>query len=245
MQEGYVPRRARGGWLSSAPMRALLSNLVALVERMLGSGPGRAVGERLQPIAYGYGPSLMSRLRKAWILFTHPHAQIEFQGPVHIGRGFTLYMPSPSSRLVVGPDVEFRNGVRIEINGDGVVKIGARCLLSYNMLIQCTSSIEIGAGCGIGQSTAIYDGNHKFKDLETPFMVQGFDLRPIRIGAECGILTKTTVLNDIGDRCIIGANSVVARPIPAYCVAAGAPARVIDYFGPPGQEPDGFEPKAE
>jgi acetyltransferase-like isoleucine patch superfamily enzyme len=31
---------------------------------------------------------------------------------------------------------------------------------------------------------------------------------------------------------VIGANSVVTKPIPAFTVAAGAPARELDYFGP-------------
>jgi acetyltransferase-like isoleucine patch superfamily enzyme len=52
------------------------------------------------------------------------------------------------------------------------------------------------------------------------------------------ILTKTTILNDIGQHAVIGANSVVTKPIPAYSVAAGVPARVLDYFGPEGEGPD-------
>ena len=31
----------------------------------------------------------------------------------------------------------------------------------------------------------------------------------------------------IGERCVIGANSVVTSDIPAFSVAAGAPARVL------------------
>ena len=41
----------------------------------------------------------------------------------------------------------------------------------------------------------------------------------------------------LGKRAFIGANTVVTRAIPPYTVAAGVPARVIDYFGPPGSEP--------
>ena len=39
----------------------------------------------------------------------------------------------------------------------------------------------------------------------------------------------------IGERCVIGANSVVTRDVPPRSVAAGAPARVlrsIDFGGP-------------
>lgn len=191
---------------------------------------------QLYEIGYGWGPRLMSGIRKRWILLSHPHANIRFEGPVHIGPGFSLYIPH-NGTLIVGPNVEFRRGFRAEIVGNARVVIGANCVFSYYALIQCTSSIEIGEGCGFGQSCAIFDGNHYFRDLEQPFMHQGLDLRPIQIGRECGVLTKTTVINNIGDRSQIGANSVVVRPIPACCVAAGVPARVIEYFGPEDQRP--------
>jgi serine acetyltransferase len=41
---------------------------------------------------------------------------------------------------------------------------------------------------------------------------------------------------------VIDANAVVTKPIPPYTVAARVPARVIDYFGPKGSEPEGFQP---
>lgn len=31
----------------------------------------------------------------------------------------------------------------------------------------------------------------------------------------------------IGNHCVIGANSVVTKDVPDYCVAVGSPARVI------------------
>ena len=51
----------------------------------------------------------------------------------------------------------------------------------------------------------------------------------------------------IGERCVIGANSVVTEDVPAFSIAAGAPARVlrkVEYRvaggpsadGPPGPE---------
>jgi acetyltransferase-like isoleucine patch superfamily enzyme len=51
------------------------------------------------------------------------------------------------------------------------------------------------------------------------------------------ILSKVTIVADVGDRCVIGANAMVNRDIPPYTVAAGVPATVRDYFGPPGAEP--------
>jgi hypothetical protein len=42
---------------------------------------------------------------------------------------------------------------------------------------------------------------------------------------------------DIGEQAFVGANAVVTRPILPYSFAAGAPARVIEYFGPPEPPP--------
>jgi len=196
----------------------------------------RKLGRQLYELYYGWGPRLMSALRQRWILLTHRHANVVFGRGVHIAPGFSLYIPE-NGTFIVGDGVEFRHGFRAEVVGSARVVIGARCTFSYYSLIQCSTSVEIGEGCGFGQSCAIFDGNHLFKDLDKPFMHQGFELRPIRIGKECGVLTKTTVINDIGDRCQIGAHAVVVNPIPAYCVAVGSPARVIDYFGPADQRP--------
>jgi acetyltransferase-like isoleucine patch superfamily enzyme len=198
----------------------------------------RRIRDPRRQIYYGAGPRLMSWLRKRWILFSHPHANIVFEGPVHIGPGFSLDIPHNGS-LIVGPGVEFRRGFRAEIVGDAVVKIGARCVFTYYGLIQTHSPIEIGEHSGLGQSCAIFDGNHNFRDQDpnTPFYDTGFATNPIRIGRNCGILTKTTIMADVGDNSQIGANAVVTKPIPANCVAVGAPARVIDYFGPEDEAP--------
>jgi acetyltransferase-like isoleucine patch superfamily enzyme len=187
-------------------------------------------------IGYGAGPRAMSLLRKHWLLFRHPHADIVFEGPVHIGRGFGLHMPE-GGRFVVGPGVEFRRGFRAEMGRGAEIRIGANTVFTYDVLIQCSTVIDIGADCAIGQCVFIADGNHRFRDHTRPMLEQGYDFRPITIADGVAITSKTTVIHDIGKRCYIGANSVVSRPIPAWTVAVGAPAKAIDYFGPPGEEP--------
>ena len=51
----------------------------------------------------------------------------------------------------------------------------------------------------------------------------------MRIGANCwfGVNCVVTGGVEIGDRCVVGANSVVTTDIPRGMIAAGAPARVI------------------
>lgn len=110
-------------------------------------------------------------------------------------------------------------------------------MFTYSVLIQCTTTIDIGRRCQFGQTTILLDGQHRFRDITRPMLEQGYDWHPLTIEDDATITTKCTIMADIGTRAFIGANSVVTRTIPPYTVAVGAPARPIEYFGPPGLEP--------
>lgn len=190
------------------------------------------------PVWLGYrrGPRLMSTLRRWWVLARNPHADIRFEGAVYLGPGFSLHMPHGGT-FIVGHGVEFRRRFRAELGPNARISIGAGSYLTYDVIISCDTSIDIGERCGIAQCTYIADGSHRYRDLEVPFLKQGYDYRAIRIEDDAQIHSKCTIVNNIGTRSVIGANAVVSRAIPPYCLAAGVPARVVDYFGPPGEEP--------
>jgi acetyltransferase-like isoleucine patch superfamily enzyme len=191
-------------------------------------------------VRYQFGERVATRLRRAAIALTHQHCTVEFRGRVRLGPGFSVMIPGPGT-LVVGDGVDFRRGFVCEISGTGRVAIGDRAIFTSHALIQCSTSIEIGEEAMLGQDLFIADGNHRFRDWRRNMLEQGYDYRPIRIGARAAINTKSTILNSVGEGAIVGANSVVTRPVPAYCVAVGAPARVIDYFGPPELRPPELE----
>jgi acetyltransferase-like isoleucine patch superfamily enzyme len=91
-----------------------------------------------------------------------------------------------------------------------------------------------------GQTTILVDGQHRFRDITRPMQEQGFVWNPLTVEDDTLITSKCTIMANIGRRSIIGANAVVTKPVPAYTVAVGAPAKPIEYFGPPGQEPPGL-----
>jgi acetyltransferase-like isoleucine patch superfamily enzyme len=196
---------------------------------------------RFAPLKIGYfhGPRLMSELRKRWVLLRHPHATIEFGDNVYLGPGFSLDIRGPGS-FIVGDNVEFRRNFRAEIAGAGRIEIGSGSYLTYDVILACSTAIEIGERCGLGQATFVADGNHRYRDLDKAFLSQGYDFKPITIEDDAQIHSKCTIVADIGHRAVIGANAVVSRPIPPYTLAVGVPARPIDYFGPPGGEPAGL-----
>jgi len=191
---------------------------------------------------YMRGPLLMSRLRKRWVLFRNPQADIRFTEPVYLGPRFSLHMPDGGT-IIAGPGTEFRRGFRAEVGPEGRVEIGSMCVFTYDVVIQCSTEVIIGDHVMFGQASLIVDGNHRFRDLDTPMLQQGYDFRPITIGENAIVTSKCTILNSIGASALIGAGSVVVDPIPAFCLAVGAPARVVSYFGPPEQRPDDLDPE--
>jgi len=192
----------------------------------------RALRERLRRFAYLRAPFWASALRKRWVVAKNPNATIVFEGAVFLGPGFTVDAPHGGT-LIVGNGVQFRRNCRIELaSPEARVTIGEGSYITYNAIIACSSTIEIGKHCGLGFSSSIYDGSHRYKDLTKPFLAQGYDLRPIRIEDDVQIHSLCTVVNSIGTRTVIGANSVVSRELPPYVLAVGAPARAIEYFGP-------------
>lgn len=180
-----------------------------------------------------------SELRRLSAQASHLHANLVFEGPVWIGPGFSLRLFEDGTTLRVGPNVELRRNFTCEVAGSGVVTIGPSAVFAGTVTIQCSTTIDIGEGAILGQSVLVADGNHRFRDPDTPVLEQGYDFRPIKIGAGAVVHTNCVVLNDIGERAVIGANSVVTRPVPPYCLAVGSPARVVDYFGPPELRPEG------
>lgn len=182
-------------------------------------------------VRYDLGRRVTSRARLELLRATHLHCTVEIAEPVNLGPGFRLDMWG-NGTLIVGPNVDFRRGFTCEIGGDGKVVIGAGCVFTSNVLIQCSTSIEIGERCIFGQSVLIVDGQHRYTDPERHWLDQGYDFHPFKIGDGAGISDKCTVQAEVGERAMVASQSVVNRPIPPYSVAAGVPARVIRKFGP-------------
>ena len=161
---------------------------------------------------------------------THGHATVRFLGPVRLGPGFSLEMPDAGT-FIVGAGVDFRRGFVCEISGSGRVVIGAGTIFTSHALVQCSTSIDIGRRCVFGQSVLIADGNHRYKDPDRHLLDQGYDFTPLRIADGAVVTSKCTVLSSIGERALVAAHSVVTRPVPAFTLVGGAPARVLEHFG--------------
>lgn len=133
-------------------------------------------------------------------------------------------------RLEIGPHVLFEPDVWITMPAPARVRIGAGTMFNIAVMVAALELVEIGEHCMFANGCVITDANHRFDDRSRPVPWQGFTSKgPTRVGANvwCGAHVVITSGVTIGERCVIGANSVVTHDIPAFSIAVGAPAEVI------------------
>jgi len=160
------------------------------------------------------------------------------RGPLH---GNVLEMLR-EGRLSIGPHAVFEPGVWLTSHA-GRIAIGAGALLNLNVMVAAVARVEIGEHCMLANGCLVTDANHRFDDPERPVPWQGFTTKgPTVIGDNVWLGANVVVTSgvSIGRRSVIGANSVVIGDIPAFSIAAGAPATVlrrVTYPDDPGPRP--------
>lgn len=114
------------------------------------------------------------------------------------------------------PHIEIQDGVSIE----------------QNIHLTCANKVIIGANTAIAANVTITDIDHPYIDIHVPVEKQNIIVKDVSIGEDCKIYNGAVILQNvhIGKHCVIGANSVVNKDIPDYCVVVGAPARIIKRY---------------
>jgi acetyltransferase-like isoleucine patch superfamily enzyme len=141
------------------------------------------------------------------------------------------------SRFVcLGDGVTVQYGAYIAVLRTGtelpVLDIGAGTQLGNYSHIICTRKIEIGEKVLVADRVYIADNLHEYQDISRPVIDQPLrQLAAVSIGAGSWIGENVCIVGcTIGRNCAIGANSVVTRDIPDYCVALGCPAVPVKRF---------------
>ncbi len=133
-------------------------------------------------------------------------------------------------RLEIGPHTVLEPDVWLTAPGAARIRIGGGTFLNIGVMVAALELVEIGEHCMFANGCFISDGSHRFDDPHKPVPWQGFTTKgPTRIGDNvwCGAHAVITSGVTIGERSVIGANSVVTTDIPPFSIAAGTPARVL------------------
>jgi acetyltransferase-like isoleucine patch superfamily enzyme len=154
-------------------------------------------------------------------------------------------------KSIIRSPLKIENACNISL-GDNVL-IGYKSWLAASPLqgeIEC--SLEINDGCSIGNFNHIYatkkieiqknvltadkvyisDNLHGYKDVHLPIIKQNIvQINTVLIGEGSWIGENACILGvKIGRNCVIGANTVVTKDIPDYCVVVGSPGRIIKRY---------------
>lgn len=104
--------------------------------------------------------------------------------------------------------------------------LGKRVFFNFNCVVLDVCAVRIGDFTLFGPSVQIYTATHP---LEAELRRTREFAKPVTIGSDVWVGGAAIILPGvtIGDRCVIGAGSVVTRDIPDDVFAAGNPCRVI------------------
>ena len=123
----------------------------------------------------------------------------------------------------------------------GKIEIGNYTKIGDGSAVLCVEGVTIGDYTAIATDVTIVDNNnHPLNPEYRQFMrttPHGSDARagihsdhkPVIIGKNCWIGTNVRIQKGvtIGDNSIIAACSVVTKDVPANCIAAGNPAKIV------------------
>lgn len=156
-----------------------------------------------------------------------------------------IFVDRKGGKITLGNNLRMNNG-----NADNNIGFSNRCSLiakngahlkiydnvGMSQVALCAIEADITIGCYtlLGGGVKIYSSDfHSMnyidrRDYKTADM-ENLKSAPVVIGEDCFIGAGTIILKGvtIGNRTIIGAGSVVTKSIPADCIAAGNPCRVV------------------
>lgn len=155
-----------------------------------------------------------------------------------IGRRLSLEGEIPeisgNGKITLGSDVTIgrRNSwfVGFPCSTNAEVVIGSNTRIGYQNILAAATSIRIGDNVRFASNVCIFDNpSHPVEPSRRnePFRLD--EAAPVSIGDNVWIGMNCFVMRGvtIGDNSVIAAGSIVTRSIPANCIAAGAPAKVI------------------
>lgn len=163
-------------------------------------------------------------------------------------RAYIANIKHVSSDIYIGRNVNIKNGKNIKLGksvsirpgcdlfAGGVFEIGDGCDIGVRNRIAGRVIVEDAVLIGPDNFICSYD--HSYEKISVPIISQSeYNVKKngheeLKIGFGSWIGTHCAIIGDvhIGKHCVIGANSVVTRDVPDYCVAVGNPARVVKKY---------------
>ena len=170
---------------------------------------------------------IVLRLKYVW-WFKIRNRHIKTRGMVNLARGAHVYCRRGLAHMELGRDVWIGAGTAIRCH-EGSLRIGDRVVFGGSDTVNAYLDVEIGRDTIFADWIYVTDFDHQFRRLDIRIQDQGIAVSPVRIGPDCWIGEKASILrgSSVGAGSVVGAQTVVKGDIPPYSVAVGSPARVV------------------
>ena len=142
--------------------------------------------------------------------------------------------------ISLGHKVRIKDGIRIEqyekFGGELYkphVNIKENVIIGYNFTALVSDELVIEKDTIIASDVLIVTHNHGIDpENDLPYYSQKLTTSPVYIGKGCWIGEKVSILPGvhIGEKCVVGAGSVVTKSIPPFSIAVGIPAKIIKMY---------------
>lgn len=137
--------------------------------------------------------------------------------------------------IYFGNNVSIQKRVIIECSGT-IKNLGKGLILGNNIgigsnsFLGCAGGIEIGDDTIIGNYVSFHSENHNYDRDNIPIRLQGVNHKGIKIGKNCWIGAKVTILDGtvLGNGCVVAAGAVLnGKEYTDNSIIGGVPAQVI------------------
>lgn len=142
--------------------------------------------------------------------------------------------------IVIGDDFRFFGGYLISQNG-GKITIGTHTKIGFDCRVGAAKSISIGDYVIFADNITVMDNNnHPVNPLDRAIVyrsdhkseLRGWkysDSKPIVIGNNVWVGSNVRINKGvtIGEGAVIAANTVVTKDVPANCICAGNPGKIV------------------
>ena len=150
------------------------------------------------------------------------------EGFVFLGKNVELYARKGYGRLVIGRWVHLGNGNSLRCH-EGNLHVADKCVFGKDNTVNCFLDVEFGARTIVADWVYVCDFDHVYSDITVPIKDQGIVKSPVRVGPDCWLGVKSSVLRgvSVGAGSVVAAHALVNRDVPALSVVGGVPARVL------------------
>jgi acetyltransferase-like isoleucine patch superfamily enzyme len=171
---------------------------------------------------------IYSRWLRAWFLTQG----ITIAPTALLGRGVVIERGIHGNQkgvIVIDHGCELTAGGCLHAWG-GKIHLGPRTYVGPYSVIYGHGGVDVGEDTLISMHCRILSSNHTVPPKGVNIRSQPDELRPTWIGRDVWLGAGVTVLGGvrIGEGCVIGAGAVVAHSLPAFSIAVGVPAKIIN-----------------